>query len=154
MAGEGQVASRIEADCQVEAAHVWLGIEHPMSGSFASEVARRLRAANRAWKELDGVWFRRAVGYRVKRNLFLSAVMGAALAGLTAVMPSGGDLARLRRCLEKELRGMMMGGATQWEEREEGVEARSLPSLSVWRYWRMSPPEVELRVQRLRWYQS
>lgn len=92
-AAEGRAASRIESGYQVKAAHVLLGIEYPLSASFASEVARRLRAASRAWKELQGVWFRRAVGYRVKRNLFLGAVMGAALSGLTAVILSSGDLA-------------------------------------------------------------
>ena len=99
---------------------------------------------------LYGMWWNKRVPYKIKRTLFRGAVCGASLTGLTALLLHDRDYFRLQRCLEKELRALMLGMAS-WEIPDH---IRTLSSRHVWKRWRLALPAYELCVQRLGWYQS
>ena len=45
----------------------------------------RIRAANRGWAELRGIWFDEHINMRLKRLFFIGAVQTAALSGLNGL---------------------------------------------------------------------
>ena len=102
--------------------------------SMGAEIDQRIRATNRAWKELYGMWWDMRVPIRIKRTLFRGAVCGASLTGLTALLLYDRDHLRLQKSLEKKPRALMLGTAS-WEGQDH---TRTLSSRQVRESWRLA----------------
>lgn len=130
-------------------AHRHLGGLFVALGACSAEVARRVEAGNRGWRELGQFWFSHAC-LRVKRLLFLGKVYSAVLSGMLSYDLSARDLARLQKSITGKLRAIMQGRACLGEG--EAGHRVALSTGAVLRYFWMAPVQVELLVGRLRMY--
>ena len=103
-----------------------------------------------AWKELGRFWFEKAP-YQLKRTIFISKVIGAALSGSLSYCFSKAQYAALDRRMIGFLRAMMKGKAHSVNAQGEN---RTLTDSEVLRFWRVLPLWHEDSVRRVKWLKS
>ena len=117
-------------DYQTKRVHRYLGTQYITTSTNQQEITMRIRAANRGWAELRGVWFDENINMRLKRLFFIGAVQSAALSGMNALCLCKEDYKKLDRTLVKKMRAAMMGKAAVIDE--HGVR-KSIRSTEVWK---------------------
>ena len=78
--------------------------------------------------------------------LFIMKVQSAAFSGLESYVLNNIDYKALDSKMLGMLRSMMCGKACSWE-----LHPKRMTDREVWRFWRLSPSNIELRVRRLPW---
>ena len=63
---ENRKFSRNKQEYQIKASHRFLGIVYPAMLSMGAEIDQRIWAANRAWRELYGMWWNKRVPYKIQ----------------------------------------------------------------------------------------
>ena len=124
-----------------------------MANSFfqlGPERAARIAATRLAFRRMGGFWYQKGVPWATRRLVFITRVQGTALSGLTAFPVGEADCNALDKVLLALARSAMRGKALK--RTKAGV--RSIPASEVWRYWRLAPTWVELRIRRLAWYKK
>ena len=77
----------------------------------------------------------------------MGVVVGAAVSGAEALAIGPHHAKRIDASVVKQLRCTMTGSAHYYDEDEDRHE--SLPSIDVWRRWRLTPYAIETCVRRL-----
>ena len=155
MVGRGSAAEEatffkdniIEGKCLIEARA--LGSRLHAKGFNHPERVKRCKAISEAFYALGAFW-KNETNWLTKRIVFLNAVVGAGISGLTAFVWSDADSAAIDKCIVKYARKIMMGGACH----TDGDKKVAMSNADVLRYWRILPCREELRVRRLKWYQK
>ena len=133
----------------------YLGGWQHFKGQVQDEVDSRVISAQRCWMRMGFFWSRGTEGRRGKLLVYTSLVYNTLLSGLEALV--------LRDCHEKLLdskvlghgRKLMRGQACKKEQLDDGtLRYTAHHSNVVWKWLGLVPARIELRVRRLRWYQS
>ena len=133
----------------------YLGGLSQYSGRNAAEIGARLRAANSAWCCFRRFWSRPKIPTRPLRNVFSCNVYSKLLSGLEARVLLDGECRRLDRAVLGYGRKLMRGEACAKVVAEDGTTLyHAVPSIDVWRFLQLAPTSIELRVRRLRFWQS
>ncbi len=119
-------------------------------GTFTRERAARKMACLTGWSSLKGLWFSTA-HFRVKRLLFQGVVQSRAIDGLESYYLTDFDYNSIDKWLSKKLRAI---ASSSKGPQEEGAPPRMMSLDEVWKHWRIAPTRTELRVRRLKWWQS
>ena len=90
--------------------------------------------------------------WQARRLVFMGIVVAAAVSGAEALVLCAQHARRIDACGCKKLRCMMLGEAHHYDEATDQHDA--LPSLEVWRRWRLAPYAIETCVRRLKWWQD
>eukprot|EP00959_Pyramimonas_sp_CCMP1952_P212499 4446093-Pyramimonas_sp.AAC.1 len=119
--------------------------------SYEFELKSRISAVRQAWYQMGGFWTLRGVPHRLRRCLLISKIYNVALSGVEAFLPSVQQVQRLQHVVAQYARKAMLGQAVDWTS---GVHPKSLSSAAVLRWWRLVPLDLEIRIRRLRLWQS
>jgi len=127
----------------------YLGPHLSFDGNITTEIGLRLASMKSAWASMRCFWTS-AVAPQLKRQLFLSLVVGAAVSGLVAFVLNPKHVRPLDKQVSKYLRVMLRGRAT-WHDQSKG-HLMSLTPAQLRLYWRLSSSVlVDIQVARCRW---
>ena len=132
----------------------YLGSLHQLAGNCGMEVDQRLRKADVGWLAMGKFWFRSGVLRAPLVQVFKGMVYSTLLSGLEALCLSKTHIERLDKYALKRGRQLMHGGACIKSEADGQVTYKALPSIAVFRFLRIVPAHIELRVRRLRFWQQ
>ena len=90
--------------------------------------------------------------WKIKGLVFMGIVVGAAVSGAEAHVVGPHHAKRIDAAVVKKLQCMMSGAARYYDEDADKHE--SLPSIDVWRRWRLTSYAIETCVRRLKWWQD
>lgn len=128
----------------------YLGYQFNGAGDPSDDINMRIRAGNIAWSRAKALWRRSELPFAVIRILFLALVQNTFLTGLEIWVIHPSQLERITRAITKKLRYLL---AVRWRRQEWGGEA-ALPGAAIRSTWRVATAETEVRIRRLRMYQS
>ncbi|OLP76247.1 hypothetical protein AK812_SmicGene43842 [Symbiodinium microadriaticum] len=133
----------------------YLGAISHFAGSNAPEITARIQAARGAWCSYGKLWSSPKVASRPLVTIFKSGVYSHAVSGLEARVLTQSELDRLDRFVFSKGRKVMRGDACAKILSEDGtMEYHAIPSKKVWRFLQLVPTSIELRVRRLKHWQS
>eukprot|EP00929_Paragymnodinium_shiwhaense_P107448 TRINITY_DN7354_c0_g1_i2.p2 TRINITY_DN7354_c0_g1~~TRINITY_DN7354_c0_g1_i2.p2 ORF type:complete len:1276 (+),score=12.13 TRINITY_DN7354_c0_g1_i2:152-3979(+) len=126
----------------------YLGSRYNMHLGTLDEQRKRLDATRLAWKCMGSFWHSAPV--RIALVVFRCMVHGTALSGLVAFCLPKGFTDSIDRQLLRYGRVLLRGKACN----KEGAHPVSVRNIEVWRFLRLAPTEIEMRIQRLGFYQE
>ncbi len=126
-----------------------LGLRLNTSNSNAEERELRINAMTRGWLQFRGFWHSSSPA-PLKRLSYIVNAYSTATSGSTALALKPTDTITIDRKVVGHLRSMLKGRATDWS----GRHAKTLTHIEVLRSWRLPPIALELRVQRINWWQQ
>ena len=133
----------------------YLGAVHDHIGAIACEIEKRLAAAARGWHAFGRFWSTPGVSRRAVLIVFTAMVHAPLLSGLEVCRLDTTSLSRLNRCVLKYGRKLMRGKACEKQVLDDGsVKHVAKPNTAVWDFLQLVPADRELRVRRLKWYQT
>lgn len=118
-----------------------------------AERRQRLTAVRAGWAWVGRAWFK-IRQHAALRLLFMAYVQSQAVSGLVAYVWNRGDCMALDTQMLKYLRALMKGKACVKAGAGNENAYRSMSNFQVWCFWRLVPTYLEVRIHRLRWYQS
>jgi hypothetical protein len=127
----------------------YLGGIHEAQGGVGVEIRRRKKAAKAGWCQLRGMWHKNRP-FAAKRLAFIAKVQGGLLSGLESYVLARTHYRALDAVVLRMVRSLMMGKAAN----KTGPHVKAMKSRQVWKWIRMVPAELELRVRRLKWLQA
>ena len=124
-----------------------LGAMFDPTGANGCERRCRAQAIKAGWAQFRGIWSSR-IPARLKRLSFIIKVQSAGITGMETFLMAKIDYQALDTPMTKYLRAMLKGKAYDEANR------KAMTNVDVWRFWKLCPSELELRVRRLKWYQD
>jgi hypothetical protein len=141
----------------LENAHVsakYLGSMMQVNGTNGQEIQRRIDAMNVAWHTMGRFWTSNAP-INIKRMNFIAHIYSVALTGLEALVLSIEQTTALDRRILHYARRMLGTRACKIECDENEVKTyKAISTEAVWRTLQIVPSSIELRVRRLKLWQS
>lgn len=132
----------------------YLGAQLLFHGATSAEVDNRMFAAKRGWTTLGRFRYSGAQPAQLLM-VFYAVVYATLLCGLEAWILAPHHYSQLLALNTLYGRKLMRGTAAPWTHDEQGNKVyRALSNGNVWEWIRFAKPHTELRVRRLKWYQT
>ena len=137
----------------------YLGGRRSYDNSCHHEISHRVRAAYGGYNSMGSFWSRASGCRRATLLVFRCMVHEALLSGLEALFLSASDVRKLDKVVMQLGRKIMRGGACLKQrvaqpDGSEVVKYTAKPNAFVWRFLRIAPSEIELRIKRLVFWQQ
>ncbi|CAK0875338.1 unnamed protein product, partial [Prorocentrum cordatum] len=125
-----------------------LGGRYVWNDNASVEVGYRIDALKKGWAVMGRFWFAKSP-HKLRRQLFLGKVVGAALSGMCRYVLSESELHRLDVQICKKLR-VMEGGSQVAHD----THVKVLTNKQLMKRWGVVPSKAALAMQRIRWLQD
>ena len=133
----------------------YLGGQQHHLDTCEDEIKQRERAARAGWATFGRSWSRSSLPKQAICLIFSGMVVAALVSGIEALTLSAAQIRRLDSIILTYGRKLMRGRACRKEVQMDGsIKYVACTSTQVWKYLRLVPCEIELRVRRLLWLQS
>jgi hypothetical protein len=150
-----QLTQILQLDSRTTLVGKYLGVLHHYRQSVWPEVHRLCRAAQIGYFSMGRFWTNKQIPFRNRRVTFLSKVLSAAISGTVALVLPRAATDKIEKVVLKLARKAACGSAHyQYTDDDGVVRHEAMTNEALHEYWGIPKIEEELKIQRLKWWQS